>query len=149
MANLQRWFFSVRSPCITGTKHWSHPLQRAETELLWNFGVKYLQHLQSYLEIFIYHLAAAVPLLDSGNRQYHWFVNILLRYDLFWWLVSVKSCSNSALQHSGTNVAFLYLSVWLIGQGSWHFCHRCELIPCSLKLRLSCCVAAYCKFCYF
>ena len=27
------------SPCITAAMHWSHPSHKAETELLWNFGV--------------------------------------------------------------------------------------------------------------
>ena len=32
-------FVGVRIPCITGAMHRSHPSHRAETELLWNFGV--------------------------------------------------------------------------------------------------------------
>ena len=39
---------SVRSPCITWSMHWSDPLHR-------------------YLEIFISHSAAAVPLLETDN----------------------------------------------------------------------------------
>ena len=36
---LQQWFCSVRSPCITEVMYHSHPEHRAETELLWTFGV--------------------------------------------------------------------------------------------------------------
>ena len=65
-AMAQMRFFSVRSPCITGAMHWSHPLHRAETELLWNLS-QYLHYMQSYLEIFICHLAAAVSFLETDN----------------------------------------------------------------------------------
>ena len=36
---LQLWFCSVISTCIFEAILWSHPSHRAETELLWNFGV--------------------------------------------------------------------------------------------------------------
>ena len=51
---------------------------------------QYLQYLQSYLEIFICHLAAAVLLLETDI--YSKFVDILSRYDLFLWLVPEKNC---------------------------------------------------------
>ena len=36
---LQWWFCSVTSPCIFEAFRCSHPLHRAKSELLWNFGV--------------------------------------------------------------------------------------------------------------
>ena len=78
----QRWFCSARSPCITEAKHWSHPSL---------FAMK-----QSYFEIlelvpavsaklswnFIRHLAAAVPLLKTGND-----ISPICRYIIEVWLV--------------------------------------------------------------
>ena len=74
---LQRWFCSLRSSCITEAMHWSHPLHRAETELV----TQYLQYLQSYLELFICHLTAAVPLLKIDN------ISPVCRYVIETWAV--------------------------------------------------------------
>ena len=46
--------------------HQSHPLHRADAVKFWS---QYLQYLQSYLEIFICFLAAAVPLLETDNMS--------------------------------------------------------------------------------
>ena len=61
---LQRWFCSVRSPCST----------EAITEVILRikpvtvkFWSQYLQYLERYLEIFVRHLASAVPLLETDN----------------------------------------------------------------------------------
>ena len=53
---LQQWFCSVTSPCIF---EWNRV-----TVKIWS---QYLQYLQSYLEIFIRHFAAARPLLETDN----------------------------------------------------------------------------------
>ena len=69
---LQWWFCSVKSPCIIEAIHWSHPLHRAEIE--WKFGVSTCSIgkdnnllLIRYLDIFILHFVAAVPLLENDN----------------------------------------------------------------------------------
>ena len=88
---LQRLFCSVKSPCVTEAMNWSYPSHSAETKLLWNFGVStwyYLQYLQSYLEIFFCHSAAAVPLLESENISH--VCQYISRYALFQWLVPEK-----------------------------------------------------------
>ena len=87
---LQLWFCSVRSPCITEAMYWSHPSHGAETELLWAETVllwvtwsQYLQYLQSYLEIFISHLAAAVSLFEINN------ISLVCQYIIEIWPVSM------------------------------------------------------------
>ena len=82
---LQLWFCSVRSPCITEAIHWSHPLHRAETDLLWKFGVSTCRSGKIILKF------SSVTLLQCPCWKltiYHVFVNILSRYALFWWLVA-------------------------------------------------------------
>ena len=61
---LQMWI----SRCEKPLHHWSNALKSSFAKN-WNrvtvkFWSQYLQYLQSYLEIFIHHLAAAVPLLE-------------------------------------------------------------------------------------
>ena len=63
---LQRWFCIVSSPCITEVVHWSLPSHWAETVTAKNWS-QFLQYLQSYLQIFIIHFTAAVPLLQNDN----------------------------------------------------------------------------------
>ena len=59
---LQRWFCSVRSPCVTEAMHWSHRSHRA-AEFLWNFGVSTC----SICKFILNHLVAAVPLVETNN----------------------------------------------------------------------------------
>ena len=102
---LLQWFCSVRSPCaLKSSFAWS-----------WNrvsgkFWSQYLEYLQNYLEIFIRHLAAAVPFLESSVETNNispvlaW--DILSRYDLFWLLVLRKIVF--CLQRSGIKYQFSF-----------------------------------------
>ena len=85
----QSWFASVRSACITDELHWIHPLHTEETEFgqplhCWSNTLKSalthsrkiailkiwsqcLLFVQSYLENFLCHQAAAVPVLPTDN----------------------------------------------------------------------------------
>ena len=85
---LQRWFFSVTSPCIFEAIHWYHPLHRAETELLWNFGVSICCIGKDILKFSSVTLLLQCPCWKP--TIYHRFVDILSRYALFWWLVPEK-----------------------------------------------------------
>ena len=79
---------------------------------------QYLQYLQSYREIFIRHLAAAVPLLQIDNLSpvCRYIIEICRDYALFWWIVSEKIAF--CLQRSGTKYRYFHL-----GQRE----HRCVL----------------------
>ena len=85
---LQRWFCSVRSPCIIEAIHWSHPLHRAEIALLWKIGVRTCSIGR---DIFIFSsvtLRLQCPCWKPTTC--HRLVDILSRYDLFWWRVPKK-----------------------------------------------------------
>ena len=82
---LQQWFCSVTSPHSFEAIHWSHPLQRAETELLWKFGVSTCSICKVILKFSSVTLLLQCPCWKS--TIYHRFVHILSRYALFWWLV--------------------------------------------------------------
>ena len=121
---LQWCFCSVRSPCITEVLHWRHPYHWEETELLWKFGVStctVLQYLQSYLELFICHLAAAMPLLKTDN------ISQVCRYIIETWPV-LMSCTwknHSLLAAFWDKISiFHYWSKWLTGQVGWKLRHR-------------------------
>ena len=58
----QRWFCIVGSPCIAEAINWSQPLHTVEKLLFWKF-----LFVQSYLENFLCHQAAAVPVLPTDN----------------------------------------------------------------------------------
>ena len=99
---LQLWFCSVGSPpaslqlCIEVIIHIE--LKQGYCEIL----SPNLQFLQSYLEIFICHLASAVPLLESDNISP--VCRYIMRYDLFWWLVPEKI--GFCLQYSRTKYQY-------------------------------------------
>ena len=78
--------------------HWSHPLQRTETELLWNFGVSTCSICKVILKFSSVTLRLQCPCWKP--TIYHLFVDILSRYHLFWWLVPEKIAFS--LQWSGT-----------------------------------------------
>ena len=64
------------SRCEKPLHHWSDALKSSFSQS-WNrvtvkIWSQYLQYLQSYLEIFIRHLAAAVPLLETDNISPVW-----------------------------------------------------------------------------
>ena len=119
---LQMWVFSVRS-------HWSHPLHKAETELLWNFGVSTCSIFKSYLEIFICHLVAAVPLLETDNTS------LVCQYTIEMWSV-LMACSSLVperiafcLQHSRTKHRYSAMkhsarSIWASRSYFLHFVLR-------------------------
>ena len=76
---LQLWFCSVRtwSPCITEAKHWGHPSDRDETELLWNFEVSTF----SICKVILKFSSVTKQLQCTCWRQttYHQFVDIFDR----------------------------------------------------------------------
>ena len=86
---LQQWFCSVRSPYITAAIHGSHPSHRAETELLWNFGVNSCSICKVLLKFSFVTSRLQCPCWKL--TIYRRFVHILSRYDLFWWLVPEKN----------------------------------------------------------
>ena len=99
---LQLWFCSVISTCIFEAILWSHPSHRAETELLWNFGVSTCSICKVILKFSSVTLRLQCPCWKP--TIYHRFVDILSRYDLFWWLVPEKIAF--CLQHSGTKYRY-------------------------------------------
>ena len=58
--------FAVWEACVTEAMHLSHPSHNAERVSV-KFWSQHLQYLQSYLETFISHSAAAVTLLETDN----------------------------------------------------------------------------------
>ena len=80
------WFFSVRDS-EKPLNHWSYSLKSSFASS-WNrvtvkFWSWYLQYLQSYLEIFIIHSAAAVPLLKINN------ISLVYQYIIEIWPVKI------------------------------------------------------------
>ena len=130
---LQLWFCSVRSPCITEAIHWSHPLHRAETELLWKFGVNTYRSGKIILKF------SSVTLLQCPCWKltiYHVFVDILSRYALFWWLVPEKIAL--CLQCSGTKYRYF---IWAkrstaLGTVMVHSAHSIALLLASFDVAL-------------
>ena len=99
---LQRWFCSVASPCIAEAIHWNQPWHKVEKLLIWKFGVSAFCLCKVILKT-----SSVTKLLQCLCCQltiYHWFVDILLRYDLFWWLVLVPKKSRSACSFLGQNI---------------------------------------------
>ena len=78
----KRWFYSVGSPCITQTTHWSHPLHIVQKWLFWKLGLE-PSLLAKLSWNFICHLAATVPMLQTNNISlvcpYNWWYNIKIR----------------------------------------------------------------------
>ena len=99
---LQLWFCSVISTCIFEAILWSHPSHRAETELLWNFGVSTCSICKVILKFSSVTLRLQCPCWKPTT--YHRFVDILSRYALLWWLVPEKIAF--CLQHSGTKYRY-------------------------------------------
>ena len=89
--------------------HWSHPWYWADTVKFWS---QYLQYLQSYLKIFISHLASAVPLLETNN------ISLVCRYIIeIWhvlWIVPEKIAF--LLQRSGTKNRYF---IWAKRSTPW------------------------------
>ena len=121
---LQLWICSVRSSCITEVMCWSHPWHRAERVTV-KFWSQCLQYLQRYLEIFSSHLAAAVQCPCWKLTIYHWFVDTLSKYDLFWWLVPEKIAI--CLQRSWTKCRYF---IWA-KRSSEHRLARCDCPLCA------------------
>ena len=84
----QRWFCSVGSPCIAEAIHWSQPLHKVEKLLSWKFGVSVFCFCKVILKTSS--VTKQLQCLCCQPTIYRWFVNILPRYDLFWWLVPEK-----------------------------------------------------------
>ena len=84
--------------------HWSHPLHRAEIELLWKFGVSTCSIGKDILIFSSVTLRLQCPCWKPITWIYHKFVDILSRYALFWWLVPEKIVF--CLQCSGTKYRY-------------------------------------------
>ena len=92
---------------------------------------QYLQYLQSYLQIFIYHLVAAVPLLETDN------ISLVCWYVIKIWPVLIactwKNCIlKFCLQRSGTNYRYI---IW----AKWSSARRCAMVhsACCITLLLA------------
>ena len=87
----QRSSCSFGSPCIAEAIHWSQPSHRIQKWIFWKFGVcAFFSICKSYLD---FSSVTNLKLLQCPCCQpttYHWFVDILSRYDLFWWFVPEK-----------------------------------------------------------
>ena len=83
----------VRSPCITGAMHWGHPSHRANTDLLWKFGV-------STCSICKVKFHLSLSCCSEAACIYRLFVDILSRHDLFWCLAPVSSPQASSENRS-------------------------------------------------
>ena len=87
--------------------HWSHPSQRTETELLWNFGVCATVFAKLSWN---FHLSLRLQCPCWKPTIYHRFFDILWRYDLFWWLIPGKIAFS--LQCSGTKYLYFICAKW-------------------------------------
>ena len=81
-------FAAMILQCDKPVHLWYHPLHRAETELLWNFGVSTCCIGEDILKFSSVTLLLQCPCMKP--TIYHRFVDILSRYALFWWLVPEK-----------------------------------------------------------
>ena len=122
---LQRWFCSVTSPCIFEAIHWSHPSHRAETELLWKFGVSTCSICKVILKFSSVTLLLQCPCWKPTT--YHRFVDILSRYALFWWLVPEKIAF--CLQHSETKYRYF---IWAKRSTA----RRAAMVHCARRIAL-------------
>ena len=86
----QRWFCSVASPCITEAIHWSQPSHKEEKLLFWKFGVSAFCLCKVILKTSSVANRKRLQCLCCQPTIYCRFVDILSRYDLFWWLIPEK-----------------------------------------------------------
>ena len=98
----QRWFCSVGSPCIAEAIHWSQPSHKVEKLLSWKFGVSAFCFCKVILKTSS--VTAWLQCLCCQPTIYRRFVDILPRYDLFWWLVPEKIAF--CLQRSGSKYRY-------------------------------------------
>ena len=94
----QRWFCSVGSPCIAEAIHLSQPSHTVEKWLFCKFGVSAFCLCKVILKTSS--VTKRLQCLCCQPTIYRRFVDILPRYDLFWWLVPEKIAF--CLQRSGT-----------------------------------------------
>ena len=99
---LQRWFCSVRRPCINAAMHWSHPSHRAETGLLVTVKFYCASTCKVILKLSFVTERLQCPWCKPTIS--HRFIDILSRYDLFWWLLLEKIAFCS--QHSRTKYRY-------------------------------------------
>ena len=83
----QGWFCSVGSPCIAEVIHWSQPSHTVEKLLFW-FNSENLESAPSFCVKLSCILKTSsvtkrLQCLCCQPTIYHWFVDILPRYDLF------------------------------------------------------------------
>ena len=98
----QRWFCSVGSPCIAEAIHWSQPSHKVEKLLFWKSGVSTFFLCKVILKTSS--VTKRLQRLCCQPTIYRLFVDILPRYDLFWWLVPEKIAF--CLQRSGTKYRY-------------------------------------------
>ena len=147
----------ICSSCIAEAIHWSQPSHKAEKLLSWKFGVSSFCFCKVILKTSS--VTAWLQCLCCQVTIYRLFVDILPRYDLFWWLVPENivfflQLSGSKYRYLGQNIgvktAFFHLSVWLIGQGEWKFSRRHGFDSHRfIAYAEKCHWAENCKFCKF
>ena len=115
---LQRWFCSVASPCIAEAIHWSQPAHKVEKMLFWKSGVSTFCLCKVILKTSS--VTKRLQLLCCQQTIYRLFVDILPRYDLFWWLVPEKIAF--CLQLSGSKYRY-----FILGQTEHHWLMFAEI----------------------
>ena len=106
----QRWFCIVGSPCIAEAINWSQPLHTVEKLLFWKFGVSVLKFCLCKVILRISSVIKRLQCLCCQPTIYHLFVDILPRYDLFWWLVPEKI--SFCLQCSWSKYRYFIWAKW-------------------------------------
>ena len=103
----QRWFCSVGSPCIAEAIHWSQHSHKVEKFLPWIFGVRAFWFCKVILKTSS--VTKRLKCLCCKPTIYCRFVDILPRYDLFWWLVPAKRSAawRAVMVHSARSIACL------------------------------------------
>ena len=119
----QRWLCSVASPCIAEAIHWSQPSHKVEKLLFWKSGVSTFFLCKVILKTSS--VTKRLQRLCCQPTIFRLFVDILPRYDLFWWLLPEKIAF--CLQLSGSKYRYFILgqtehSSWLQKFSFWG-CH--------------------------
>ena len=128
----QRWFCTVGSPCIAEAIHWSLPYHKVEKLLFWKFG--FSAFCLCKVILITSSVTKLLQCLCCQPTVHCLFVNILLRYDLFWWLVPEKI---------GFCFSFLGQKYWYFIWANLSTARRAVMVQsaCSMALLLAWCCA--------